>query len=87
MCCEFASNSQDTSTVLLVDIQSRLRAVGLELVVTNDTDKEFVTPFDGDEYIKNENISSDIRYNIFDFYFNKESRNEELVSEFLFILY
>jgi len=70
-----------------VDFQSRMRTVGLELIVTNDTAKKSVTLFDGDVYIKNGNISSDISYNIFDLYFNKESRYVEFVNEFLFILY
>lgn len=64
-----------------------MRTVGLELIVTNDTAKKSVTLFDGDVYIKNGNISSDISYNIFDLYFNKESRYVEFVNEFLFILY
>jgi len=85
--CEFASKSQDTSAVHSVDIQSRLRAVGLWLVVINVTAKKFVTLLDGDVYIKNGNISWDISSNIFDLYFNKESRYVQLVSEFLFTLY
>ena len=56
-CCEFASKWQDTSTAHSVDIQSRLRTVGLELIVPNDTAKKFVTLLDGDVYIKNGNIS------------------------------
>jgi len=57
MCCEFASKPQDMSPVHLVDIQSRLRTVGLELFVISDTAKKFVTPLDGDVHIKNLNIS------------------------------